>query len=146
MFANLTLRERRLLKQAQVGATISFILLFVPILTISLLHTSDSLAKWLGIVGVIMVLPLLYFAWQILKIAYKDQKDNPTPPLWVPKVYGIGLSINPYHRFGKLIFILLAVLIVGIIICFSHQQVKSITKKRVINTLLLSRRVLIIFK
>ncbi|MEF3843118.1 hypothetical protein RGT45_03315 [Enterococcus faecalis] len=65
---------------------------------------------------VIMVLPLLYFAWQILKIAYKDQKDNPTPPLWVPKVYGIGLSINPYHRFGKLIFILLAVLIVGIII------------------------------
>lgn len=74
MFANLTLRERRLLKQAQVGATISFILLFVPILTISLLHTSDSLAKWLGIVGVIMVLPLLYFAWQILKIAYKDQK------------------------------------------------------------------------
>lgn len=107
MFANLTLRERRLLKQAQVGATISFILLFVPILTISLLHTSDLLAKWLGIVGVIMVLPLLYFAWQILKIAYKDQKDNPTPPLWVPKVYGIGLSINPYHRFGKLIFILL---------------------------------------
>ncbi|EGO5055187.1 hypothetical protein [Enterococcus faecalis] len=116
MFANLTLRERRLLKQAQVGATISFILLFVPILTISLLHTSDLLAKWLGIVGIIMVLPLLYFAWQILKIAYKDQKDNPTPPLWVPKVYGIGLSINPYHRFGKLIFILLAVLIVGIII------------------------------
>ncbi len=45
MFANLTLRERRLLKQAQVGATISFILLFVPILTISLLHTSDLLAK-----------------------------------------------------------------------------------------------------
>ena len=79
MFANLTLRERRLLKQAQVGATISFILLFVPILTIILLHTSDLLAKWLGIVGVIMVLPLLYFAWQILKIAYKDQKDNPTP-------------------------------------------------------------------
>ncbi|TQA96310.1 hypothetical protein FKY92_15585, partial [Enterococcus faecalis] len=65
---------------------------------------------------VIMVLPLLYFAWQILKIAYKDQKDNPTSLLWVPKVYGIGLSINPYHRFGKLIFILLAVLIVGIII------------------------------
>lgn len=59
---------------------------------------------------------IVVFCVADFKDSYKDQKDNPTPPLWVPKVYGIGLSINPYHRFGKLIFILLAVLIVGIII------------------------------
>ncbi len=68
MFANLTLRERRLLKQAQVGATISFILLFVPILTISLLHTSDLLTKWLGILG--------YYGFTIVVFCVADFKDS----------------------------------------------------------------------
>ena len=102
MFANLTLRERRLLKQAQVGTTISFILLFVPILTIILLHTSDLLAKWLGIVGVIMVLPLLYF-WQILKIAYKDQKIIQRLLVGSESLWDWAFD-QSYHRFGKVNF------------------------------------------
>ena len=63
----------------------------------------------------IMVLPLLYFAWQILKIAYKDQKDNPTPPCGFRKFMGLGFdqSLSPVWKVN---FILLAVLIVGIII------------------------------
>lgn len=105
-----------MLNKSQKGVTISFILLFSPFIVSIVFHTNDSLDKYLALLGLIMVLPLLYFMWHILKIAYKDQKDNPTPPLWVPKVYGFGLSINPYHRFGKLIFILLAIVIVGIAI------------------------------
>lgn len=116
MFKNLTPREKQIFKQSQVGVVISCVLLLVPIPIAIIFRNNDVLAKWLGIFGMLMVLSLLYFAWQILKIAYKEQKDDPAPPFWVPKVYGFGISINPYHRFGKILYVLLAIFIVIIIV------------------------------
>ncbi|EPN9336287.1 hypothetical protein ACT46E_001814 [Enterococcus faecalis] len=116
MYNNLTPVEKKLLKKSQIGISISLSLVFIPLVLILILQTSDSLAKWMGLFMTVMVLPILYFTWQIMKIAYKDQKDNSNPPLWVPKVYGFGLSINPYHRFGKVIIIAIVLLIAGIII------------------------------
>ncbi|MBM9930221.1 hypothetical protein JMK98_06955 [Pediococcus pentosaceus] len=108
--------EKKKLKSSQIGMTISLILVLLPVILIMMCHFSDSLVKWLGVFVVLMVLPILYFSWGILKIAYKDQKDVANPPLWVPKVYGFGISVNPYNRFGKLIMWCLVIFIIGLAI------------------------------
>lgn len=114
MNKNLNSYEKKKLKRSQIGVAVNLIIVILSAVLISAFQTSDEIAKWLGVFIAIMMLPALYFSWNILKIAYKDQKDIPNPPLWVPKVYGFGISINPYNRFGKWIMLLITIFIIGL--------------------------------
>ncbi|WP_429976213.1 hypothetical protein [Enterococcus sp. DIV0086] len=124
---NLDVSEKQKLKYSQIGLTTSLVLVFIPVIAMLAFKMSDSLAKWLGVALVVMILPTLYFTWNILKLAYKDQKDNPMTPLWVPKVYGFGLSINPYHRFGKLIMWILVIFIIALAIYIALEPAELIS-------------------
>lgn len=114
MNQDLNSSEKKKLKTAQIGMTLSIISVFLPCIFTMIYPVSDSSAKWCAILTITLVLPTLYFSWEILKIAYKDLKNVPNPPLWVPKIYGFGLSVNPYNRFGKLIMLTFALVIIGL--------------------------------
>ncbi|KAF1296219.1 hypothetical protein BAU15_10560 [Enterococcus sp. JM4C] len=69
----------------------------------------------MGSLGIAVCIPLALSSYIIYKSFYKSDHKGPQP-LFIPKAYGIGISINPNHPVGKLIWILLGVALVALLI------------------------------
>lgn len=73
---------------------------------------TDSQARWIGIIAMISALILIPLSYLKLKSFYHgDSKD-----LFVPKSMGVGITINPNHPLGFLIWLVLEVTLFGFFI------------------------------
>lgn len=61
--------------------------------------------KWIGLAILTGCIPLEIFSYFLYKKIY-SQPENMTQSIWVPKLYGVGLSINPNSLLGKGIWLL----------------------------------------
>lgn len=92
------------------AVVISIILLFVPILFTPFIHTRMGVVSMM-IAIFIFILPLMYFSYRKYLSFFKNiPRDN--QPLMVPKVYGMGVGINPRHPIGRLIWIAILIFII----------------------------------
>lgn len=74
-------------------------------ITIGLSHYPNT-QEVIGLIGLFMTVllfSLLHFSFRILKEYYVGVIDE-QGPLFVPRVYGIGFTINPYHKIGRIIW------------------------------------------
>ncbi len=97
----------------------SFLVMLLPLACIPFIYT-DRQENILGVLILFLVFPLLFFSYLKYKTFFAaiDQKEQ---PLFIPKMYGIGISINPNHPIGKLIWFILILLLVGLLL-FTFQQ------------------------
>ncbi|MDC0827020.1 helix-turn-helix domain-containing protein [Lactococcus petauri] len=58
---------------------------------------------------ILLCILLLYVTVSFNKLAYQHYKGIMDSPLWVPKVFGYGLSINPYNKIGRILTIVLVI-------------------------------------
>jgi hypothetical protein len=69
---------------------------------------------------------LIHVAVRFGKIVYQNYEGISNPPLWVPKSFGYGISVNPYNKVGKIITIAILVILdlffigTGISILYFH--------------------------
>ncbi|MGM0124029.1 hypothetical protein IGI37_001403 [Enterococcus sp. AZ194] len=112
--------DYRLIKQKKTERiasiiTASSILLIIFICLIQLFLQSRVNDNIMGLLVIAICLPLAVSSYILYKSFYK--KDEGTPqPLFVPKAYGIGITVNPNHPAGKLIWFLLGLMLLGLFI------------------------------
>ena len=80
-------------------------------ISMSIFRFSAPVTKFLTIILLILSSILILLSYNFLKFVYKDYKGDKNAPLWVPKTFGYGMSINPYHKSGKYILIVLIITI-----------------------------------
>ena len=90
--------------------TLLFIIMLMAI-SMSIFRFSAPVTKFLTIILLILSSILILLSYNFLKFVYKDYKGDKNAPLWVPKAFGYGMSINPYHKSGKYILIVLIIII-----------------------------------
>lgn len=73
-------------------------------------HWSEDIAKIIGVLLTGLALILNYLAFQLTKSYYAGLFDE-NSPLFIPKVFGVGITINPYNKIGRLIWIGLGIFI-----------------------------------
>lgn len=105
------------LQEANKKYSITLSILTLLLLSLSIILSQLSLPtvlnKFLSILLLIIAVVLMIVSYDFLKICYSIYRDTPNPPLFVPKVYGLGFSINPYHKYGKVIFLIIFTVIIG---------------------------------
>ncbi|MFV0557567.1 MAG: hypothetical protein ACK5MW_02870 [Enterococcus sp.] len=88
--------------------TISALVLILALTAVILLFgeaLSEPNVKGLSIAIIILTFPLMASSYVIYKNAFQNQTDaKGRQPLFIPKVYGVGLSINPHHPLGKILW------------------------------------------
>lgn len=82
-------------------------LVIIAAFAMSFFENQTGVVKSLTLVMSLLILASLYVSYNFLKQVYQKYADEPNTPLFVPKVFGYGIAINPYHKIGKLIFALL---------------------------------------
>lgn len=73
-------------------------------------HWSEDIAKIISVLLMVLTLLLIYLAYQLTKSYYAGLFDE-NSPLFIPKVFGVGITINPYNKIGRLIWIGLGIFI-----------------------------------
>lgn len=58
---------------------------------------------------------LVYFSLKLTQTHYKNVASK-YDPLFIPKFFGVGITINPFNFFGKLIWIGLIIFLITILI------------------------------
>lgn len=92
------------------------LMILILVLAVSVVGLRNTMyERYIGITILILCLGLIYSSY---KVALKYYNDNgiTSAQLLVPKIYGIGLAINPNHKYGKLIYLGLGVFFVGLLI------------------------------
>ncbi|WP_314576288.1 helix-turn-helix domain-containing protein [Enterococcus gilvus] len=99
----------------------NIILLFslVLILTICILGSflnNPLLNYWIPILALFLTITLLIASYIIYKGYFDVQKDiSSSKSLFIPKMYGVGLTINPNNPIGKFIWLLLIIVLLALI-------------------------------
>lgn len=87
------------------------LILLISVIFIPLVSNNEMLVKSFTLFDLVLCIILLHVAVRFGKIVYQYYDDIPNSPLWVPKVFGYGISINPYNKFGKIITIALLIIL-----------------------------------
>lgn len=108
--------------QLYLNAILCLILLLS--LCIPLFHRYIKVIKYIGIFIVFMTILLVYTSLKITQSNYKNffNKTNPGP-LLIPKAYGVGITINPFHFLGKIFYFLFILFLIGLMIKMSLTPV-----------------------
>ena len=85
------------------------LILLLSLLLIPLSQNNVTLLNGITIVIFLLCILLLYVTVSFNKLAYQHYKGIMDSPLWVPKVFGYGLSINPYNKIGRILTIVLVI-------------------------------------
>ncbi|BAL61368.1 helix-turn-helix transcriptional regulator [Melissococcus plutonius] len=102
-------------KKYQLYLMVILLLMFIPILFIPLFGKHVMVVKYIGIFVVLMSICLLYFSLKLVQTYYKDVADK-NGPLFIPKAFGIGITINPFNFWGKVIWLSLIAFLVVLVI------------------------------
>lgn len=99
---------------------LSVLILLNAVVVSPLLAHHPILLKYTTVITLLLTIVLLHVSIRFTKLAYQQYEDIPDSPLWVPRTFGIGISINPYNKVGRRITIALLVifdlLFIGMII------------------------------
>ena len=87
------------------------LIVLTSVVLIPLVSNSKILLKSFTLFDLLLCIVLIHTAVKFSKIVYQYYEGIPNSPLWVPKVFGYGISINPYNKFGKIITIALLVIL-----------------------------------
>ncbi len=102
-------------KKYQLYLMVILLLMFIPILFIPLFGKHVMVVKYIGIFVVLMSICLLYFSLKLVQTYYKDVADK-NGPLFIPKAFGIWITINPFNFWGKVIWLSLIAFLVVLVI------------------------------
>ena len=87
------------------------LILLLSLLLIPLSQNNVTLLNGITIIIFLLCILLLHVTVSFNKLAYQHYKGIMGSPLWVPKVFGYGLSINPYNKIGRILTIVLLILL-----------------------------------
>lgn len=93
---------------------ISSYIIAVSLILIVLLCLSNIFLKnrfnenFLATIVILICIPLVASSYILYKSFYKTDNNAPQP-LFIPKAYGPGLTINPNHPIGKIIWIIIGI-------------------------------------
>lgn len=87
------------------------LIVLTSVILIPLVSNNKILLKSFTLFDLLLCIVLIHTAVKFGKIVYQYYEGIPNSPLWVPKVFGYGISINPYNKFGKIITIALLVIL-----------------------------------
>lgn len=88
----------------------TLIVLFSVVL-VPLVSHNITLLNSVTVVISLLCIALMHVAVGFTKVAYQHYKGLPDSPLWVPKAFGYGVSINPYNKFGRILTLALLIII-----------------------------------
>jgi Predicted transcriptional regulators len=96
------------------------LVLLISVVLLPSISNNEELVKYFTIVDLLLCITLLHLAVRFNKIVYQHYDGIPDAPLWVPKAFGYGISLNPYNKVGKILTIVLLISLdlffIGIII------------------------------
>ena len=103
-------------KKANKKYSILLIILISLILLLSLLllplsQNNITLLNSITVLIFLLCILLLHVTVSFNKLAYQHYEGIADSPLWVPKAFGYGVSINPYNKVGKILTIALLVIL-----------------------------------
>lgn len=85
------------------------LILLLSLLLIPLSQNNVTLLNGITIIIFLLCILLLHVTVSFNKLAYQHYKGIMDSPLWVPKAFGYGLSINPYNKIGRILTIVLVI-------------------------------------
>lgn len=96
------------------------LILLLSLLLLPLSQNNITLLNSITVLIFLLCILLLHVTVSFNKLAYQHYKGISDSPLWVPKAFGYGLSINPYNKIGRILTIVLLILLdllfIGLII------------------------------
>ncbi|EJG4482900.1 helix-turn-helix transcriptional regulator [Enterococcus faecalis] len=101
--------KRQIKKLSRIVATLTIIIMLIAIVGGIILDKSNE--KWIGLSILTLCIPLEIFSYFLYKIIY-SQSESSFQSVWVPKLYGVGLSINPNTFLGKAVW---GIIFIGLI-------------------------------
>ncbi|WP_291293174.1 helix-turn-helix transcriptional regulator [Enterococcus sp.] len=82
-------------------------LLLIALICLVIVFLNDYVNEnILGTIVILICIPLMGASYVVYKSFYQA---NGAQPLFIPKAYGIGLTINPNHPMGKVIWLLIGI-------------------------------------
>ncbi|MCH4171351.1 MAG: hypothetical protein LKF36_09015 [Lactobacillus sp.] len=96
---------------------VAMIVTFLPIFFLPMIRHTPKTEKAIDVFSMIMMIPGIFFGFKVVQATY-DKDKLAKGPLFIPKSFGYGLSINPYHPVGKVIWGLLGAVIVFFLVKF----------------------------
>lgn len=94
-------KQTRQLGHSVAALTIAIVLVAV----IGGIFFPRSADKWIGLSVLTLCIPLEILSYFLYKSFYQ-QPENATSSIWVPKMYGFGLSVNPNTAIGKAVWVI----------------------------------------
>lgn len=70
--------------------------------------------NFLATIVILICIPLVASSYILYKSFYKSDNNRPQP-LFIPKAYGPGLTINPNHPIGKFIWVIIGIGILALL-------------------------------
>lgn len=90
---------------------LTILILLFSLLGIPLVHNDVTLLNSITILIFLLSIVLLHVSVRFEKFAYQHYKEIPDSPLWVPKAFGYGVSINPYNKVGRILTIVILIIL-----------------------------------
>lgn len=90
---------------------LTVLIVLMAVVIIPLVTSNKSLTKFVTVFILMLSIILIHVAVKFGKVVYQNYEGMPNPPLWVPKSFGYGISVNPYNKVGKIITIALTVIL-----------------------------------
>ena len=90
---------------------LTVLIVLMAVVIIPLVTSNKSLTKFVTVFILMLSIILIHVAVKFGKVVYQNYEGMPNPPLWVPKAFGYGISVNPYNKVGKIITIALTVIL-----------------------------------
>lgn len=106
-------RERRAQKLGRIVAGLTIAIMLTTVAGVALINQHILSEKWIVISILTLCIPLQVISYLLYKTHFNSDPNMPQP-LWIPKVYGVGLSINPNSLIGKLVWFAIFIFLVGL--------------------------------
>lgn len=109
------IESKRRKRWVTTGMVICIILMVILIIA-ALIIKDSKWNNWLAVAIAAVCLPLIVLTYFQYKSFFKKQPKGTPQPLFIPKMFGVGVSINPNHPIGKLIWVVLFLFIAGLLV------------------------------
>jgi transcriptional regulator with XRE-family HTH domain len=98
-------------KLSQLLIYLTLLFFFLILLSILVLTINKHFEPYLSIILLSLCIPFVILSYFVLREFYPKKTTN-NSPLFIPKIYGFGLTVNPHHPLGKFIwgFVLLTII------------------------------------
>ncbi|MHC9532902.1 hypothetical protein ACVPPR_05710 [Dellaglioa sp. L3N] len=103
------IKRRKQERIASIVTAISFVLIALICFTGLFLKNRVN-ENFIALCVILICIPLTISNYILYKSFY-PKAENVPQPLFIPKVYGLGITINPNHPVGKFLWILVGIVI-----------------------------------